>query len=266
MKALPRVLQRCAMSGERTPARLRGALRRVGGLAQPRLQLAWLCDFARREDLATASAAAIRRLRLEIGAFAVGLPWPSQPTLAGLGGRRRLPDSGRRVRQGILALQARVRDLFAGKEEGQVRQMSFPLSTFYGVLRDGVFLPIPIGTDEQRFYAAVFILLVREASRLRVCGNAACAWLFPPKSGKQRYCRPACSQRSRSDRYSMRHASSRDVARRRTYESRRQARLGDAELLGDALAPPPSGRRRGRPRRTVYPVAARLIARLLQST
>lgn len=206
------------------------AAQRVG--SRPDEQFAWLYTFTARDRPMTEQQ--IEEIRLEMLAFVGMGPWTGhapEHSLVGLDS----PDAS----ETVLAIYEGVRAGFDGLKRTNV--FTLPRRIIDGVERraaaiDGVawregssMVPVSNGTPDQRFFGAVVALLVDIGPRLRTCDNPKCERLFLTE-GRTRYCRKACSQQVRTEKYRASHPTEVSDWRHAEYERRQRKKHRNPRL------------------------------------
>ena len=96
---------------------------------------------------------------------------------------------------------------------------------------DGKVRFVPGGDVESCFRAAIVQTLAEVGPLLRVCANERCERFFV-RQGRQTYCKPACSQRVRTELHRKRHAATASAKRRGRYAAKQRRRLGQKVKVG----------------------------------
>jgi hypothetical protein len=184
-------------------AKTRAADRRVGRTPEARLR--WLLDFVRREMKAKAD---YEGARWEAWVFVAGLPGPRDtPSEADLLVRALAPNPLPSLldRDPRLVVEALRLGLRVGLDQlREVGRLRLPVGTSIagGVRAPGGRLVPTFGgsTPEDRFWAAVMMLLLTESDRLRLCADRECREWFVAR-GRRQYCRDRCRHRVGSARW-----------------------------------------------------------------
>lgn len=198
-------------------ARYAAARRRVGFSAVS--QSKWLLRFPERSVASLADAEAVRWETIAFVSTGAG-PTPTPPLgaqIAMLGPRRPML-TDRDPRRALKSYQRRACEfLKALRQSGcasvvmQIEQVVWNADG-RAEMRAG-------GGELNRFDAAMALTIVAAGTRLRRCPGPECEQAFV-KEGKQAYCSPKCSQRTRTARFEATHRPERREAAHARYEQK----------------------------------------------
>lgn len=192
-------------------------------------QLDWLQELEGRD---LSSDADQQRAADEIHAFCFANPafWRGSAAFVNPEVERVIETSlaAQDVRKAQTALQRCLQSL---RRERHFRFPDAVINAVVWVPGKGIY-GVTYGGGSAQFLAAVWHLLTRVGSRLKVCEAAKCGRFFEAARPKQKYCTPGCQNREAQARFRATHATEIPERRHEDYERKRRRQHGPKVKVG----------------------------------